>query len=132
MSNEAVTVTKGKPNWIHRRVEKCPCGHPACKDWHVAPEANLQGVKFTQEEATQVAILLDMMDRERDKPTATDAFVVDVSQQLTNAIAENLFARQKTLLKPNTIVMVRADLLSVAHLEIESLRKQLREKENQE
>lgn len=114
-----------RPNWLHRRVEKCPCRHPACKDWHVSPEAALQGVKFTKDEATQVAILLDMIDRESGKPTAADTASNDVLLQLTDALVDNLSARQMELFAPNTIVMVRADLLSVACLEIESLRKQL-------
>lgn len=41
---------------------KCPCGHRACKAWMVAPQAAVQGVRFTQEEAEAVAKLLDEME----------------------------------------------------------------------
>lgn len=35
-------------------VEKCPCGHPACRDFHVSPIAAVQGVKFTEQQARTV------------------------------------------------------------------------------
>lgn len=114
-----------RPNWLRRRVEKCLCGHRACKDWHVSPEAALQGVKFTKDQATQVAILLDMIDRESGNPSAAHAASDDILLRLTDALVDNLGAREMELFVPNTIVVVRADLLSIACLEIESLRKQL-------
>lgn len=110
---------KPKPEWIHRRVEQCQCGHRSCKDWHVAPEANLQGVKFTKSEATQVGMLLDMRDRESTKPTVSTG---DVSRALMDALADNLGGYDVEFFSPNSIVIVRADLLSLAHLEIEYLR----------
>lgn len=119
------TTKPTRPNWLRRRVEKCLCGHRACKDWHVSPEAALQGVKFTKDQATQVAILLDMIDRESGNPNASSTASEDVLIQLTDALSDNLSARDMELFAPNTIVVVRADLLSVACLEIESLRKQL-------
>jgi hypothetical protein len=42
-------------------IERCPCGHPVCKDWHVLPVAAVQGVKFTHEQAAAVAYLLNQM-----------------------------------------------------------------------
>lgn len=45
-------------------VSPCPCGHPACKDWHVSPVAALQGVKFTERQARAVAGLLNQMGEE--------------------------------------------------------------------
>lgn len=41
------------------RAIKCPCGHRACTAWMVDPEAAVQGVRFTQEEAELVASLLN-------------------------------------------------------------------------
>lgn len=38
---------------------KCPCGHPSCKHWHVEPEAAVQGVNFTEEQAHLVASTLN-------------------------------------------------------------------------
>ena len=40
-----------------QRISKCPCGHPTCQDWHV-PGAQVQGVKFTEEEAKAITYLL--------------------------------------------------------------------------
>lgn len=42
------------------RAVRCLCGHRACKDWHVAPVAAVQGVGFTQRQAEMVANLLNM------------------------------------------------------------------------
>lgn len=42
-----------------RPVSRCPCGHSACKDWHVAWEARVQGVHFTEQQARAVAAVLD-------------------------------------------------------------------------
>lgn len=109
-----------------RKIEKCPCGHAACKDWHVSPEAAIQGVKFTEEQATQVGILLDMRDRESSKPTVS---VGDVSQALVDALADNIGEGDVELFPPNAIVMIRADVLSIAIHEIEMLRGQLRDRE---
>lgn len=44
------------------QVERCRCGHRACKDWHVAPVAAMQGVRFTKAQAVAVATLLDNID----------------------------------------------------------------------
>jgi hypothetical protein len=41
---------------------KCPCGHRACKDWHVSNVAHVQGVHFTEEQANAVAKLLNEME----------------------------------------------------------------------
>ncbi len=40
------------------RAVRCPCGDPVCKDWHVSPVAQVQGVKFTEEQARSVVKLL--------------------------------------------------------------------------
>lgn len=114
-----------------RKAFKCRCTDENCTRWYVDPEASQEDIgEFTEDQATQVVILLDTIDREADKPTATDAFTGDVANLLSNVMAENLVARRQTLFKPNTIVAVRVDLLSAAYLEIESLRKQLRERGN--
>jgi len=43
------------------RAVKCCCGHPVCEDWHVSFVADLQGVKFTKEQAEAIAELLNKM-----------------------------------------------------------------------
>lgn len=50
-----------------RLVERCRCGHRVCNDWHVSPEAALQGVKFTEKQARAVAKLLDEMDQQEEQ-----------------------------------------------------------------
>lgn len=37
----------------------CGCGHRACTDWHVSMVANVQGVRFTRQQAELVAALLN-------------------------------------------------------------------------
>ena len=37
---------------------RCPCGHPAGKHWHVSPHADVQCVRFTENEAKAVAHVL--------------------------------------------------------------------------
>lgn len=39
----------------------CQCGHPTCKDWHVYPGADVQGVNFTERQARAVADMLNML-----------------------------------------------------------------------
>ena len=46
-------------------AQKCPCGHRHCKDWHVEPNAAVQGVSFTKEQAEAVAKLLN--EKEQSK-----------------------------------------------------------------
>ena len=41
---------------------KCPCGDEACKDWHVHPQAAIQGVNFTKKQAVAVANLLTTLN----------------------------------------------------------------------
>jgi hypothetical protein len=48
------------------RAVKCACGHRACQDWHVSFVASVQGVRFTQEQAELVAMLLTMMEKDKD------------------------------------------------------------------
>ena len=56
--------TKDKRHDIGRfRVSQCQCNYAKCKDWHIAPVADVQGVRFTEEQAIAVATLLDGMDR---------------------------------------------------------------------
>lgn len=43
-------------------VSRCPCGHSACKDWHVTWVASVQGVKLTEAQAIAVAALLNEME----------------------------------------------------------------------
>lgn len=44
------------------QAKPCPCGHSFCKDWHVEPQAAVQGVGFTKLEAEAVAFLLNETD----------------------------------------------------------------------
>lgn len=39
------------------KATPCPCG--CCKDWHVSPIADVQGVGFSQRQAEAVADLLN-------------------------------------------------------------------------
>jgi hypothetical protein len=55
MERAAMTTT-------HYQAIRCNCGHRACQDWHVGPfVADVQGVKFTKEQAEAVAALLNRM-----------------------------------------------------------------------
>lgn len=45
-----------------RKADKCPCGHPGCRSWHVSPEAAVQGVGFTERQAKVVARALNALD----------------------------------------------------------------------
>lgn len=47
-------------------IERCPCGDPACENWHVHPIAARQGVKFKREQAQAVADLLNKLEAEKD------------------------------------------------------------------
>ena len=53
---------------------KCDCGHKSCKAWHVSPEADVQGVRFTQEEALAVAALLNSMRDPGETPKHGDIY----------------------------------------------------------
>ncbi len=44
------------------RATKCPCGDRICKAWHVGYVADVQGVRFTEEQARAVADLLNRME----------------------------------------------------------------------
>lgn len=44
------------------RAIPCACGHPTCPDWHVSGVADVQCVKFTKEQAEEVAAALNVMD----------------------------------------------------------------------
>lgn len=50
---------------------QCPCGHRACKDWHVTNAADIQGVHFTEDQSHAVAFLLNEMERCPTDPTIT-------------------------------------------------------------
>ena len=45
-----------------RQAVPCGCGMAGCRDWHVAPEAETHGVKFSRAQAEHVARVLDMLD----------------------------------------------------------------------
>lgn len=47
---------------------QCRCGHRACKDWHVGPIADMQGVKFTEVQAHAVAALLNRIETDDGPP----------------------------------------------------------------
>jgi hypothetical protein len=55
---------------------RCACGHRACRDWHVSPVADVQGVNFTERQARAVAHLLARMEA---APLATE-FLVRVGE----------------------------------------------------
>jgi hypothetical protein len=42
-----------------REAIKCPCG---CQSWLVSPEADVQGVEFTEIQAKAIVALLDALD----------------------------------------------------------------------
>lgn len=107
-----------------RRIEKCQCGHPVCKDWHVHPEAALQGVKFTESEARQVGHLLDKVDAEAHRPHADTR---DLMARIAGEIEGAQFRYGKTFVPSNNIIPVRSDLLSAAYVEIEKLRNGLKD-----
>jgi hypothetical protein len=44
------------------KAERCGCGHRTCVDWHVAPIAAVQGVKFTEKQARAVADWLNTIE----------------------------------------------------------------------
>lgn len=50
------------------RAVKCSCGHKSCDAWHVSPHADLQGNRFTKEEAEAVANLLNQMTAVEEVP----------------------------------------------------------------
>jgi hypothetical protein len=52
-------------------VSPCPCGHRACRNWHVSWVASVQGVRFTEAQARAVAALLNKMEKE--EPSAFDS-----------------------------------------------------------
>lgn len=107
-----------------RRVEKCPCGHPVCKDWHVHPEAAVQSVKFTESQARQVGHLLDRMDAEAQRPRIDTTDLLDrIMQELKDSQARY----EKGFVPPNYIVPVRSDLLGAVYVEIEKLRNGLKD-----
>ena len=40
--------------------QKCPCGHPCCKDWHLVGIGKfVQGSGFTEEEADKILAALN-------------------------------------------------------------------------
>lgn len=45
--------------WTTYKAVPCMCGHSSCKDWHVWPVASVQGVKFSREQAYDIAELLN-------------------------------------------------------------------------
>lgn len=46
-------------------IEPCPCGHPACKDFHLVGIGKfVQGSGFTKDEAELIAKLLNNYIRE--------------------------------------------------------------------
>lgn len=51
------------------RAILCPCKHPACNNWLVAPVADIQGVCFTKEQAEAVAKLLNKMEKADERQT---------------------------------------------------------------
>lgn len=40
------------------QAQRCPCGHPSCKNWIISRVADVQGVSFTQVQAEIVARVL--------------------------------------------------------------------------
>lgn len=73
-------------NMTLSRAVKCSCGDKGCDAWHVSPEADVQGVRFTKDEALRVAGFLNTLripyfeDQEFEdsvKEAADDAWDVD-------------------------------------------------------
>lgn len=68
------------------------------------------------------------MDREESKPTAVEAVQTDIVRALGEALISGMDNPDQIGI-PNTIIMIRADVLSIAIHEIEMLRGQLRDRE---
>lgn len=96
------------------QATRCPCGHRACKDWHVEPVAAFQGVKFTEAQARVVADLLNAMEL-----TAPEPETKPIVTCLRTEIASWAKRFDTRFLAPNAIVPVRADLLTLALSEID-------------
>lgn len=60
------------------RAIKCPCGHRTCTAWMVDPEAAVQGVLFTEEEAMAVA---DFLNRRHARERAVQELQEIVSDE---------------------------------------------------
>ncbi len=41
------------------RAVPCQCRHVACRHWHIEPYAQVQGVQFTEAEATLLAAVIN-------------------------------------------------------------------------
>lgn len=102
-----------------RQIERCRCGHAVCKDWHVYPEAALQGVKFTEAEARQVGHLLDKMDVEAQRPRID---TTDLLDRITKELGDAQVRYGKAFVPQSYIIPVRCDLLSAAYVEVEKSR----------
>lgn len=87
------------------RAVQCPCGHRACKDWHVDPAASVQGVRFTEDQAKAVAALLNGEPPKRlREAVAILLAVVELSDRVTPnggaiAMQGSLLALQASLRK---------------------------------
>jgi hypothetical protein len=51
---------------------KCPCGHPACEDWHITGVAQTIGVRFTFYQAHAVAEFLNAKEEAEADFAATE------------------------------------------------------------
>lgn len=77
-----------------RRVQRCPCGHAVCGNYFVTPEAAVQGVSYSRDQAYLVAQVLDFFDEcERD----LDEFALRLARNAFNQITRSY---SKTLDRP--------------------------------
>ena len=64
---------------------KCPCGHPACKHWHVDPIAAVQGVAFTEAQANFIADVLNLAQVIGEQVESA-TFTLTVSRDLAESL----------------------------------------------
>lgn len=108
-----------------RTAIKCSCGSPYCKRWFVEPEARQYTPEgFTEDQARQVGHLLDVMDHEDSNPRVVQK--PDIEDRIRNVLEAAMEQYRYGPIQPNTIVPVRSDLLTVALLEIGTLRNHTR------
>lgn len=65
------------------RVSRCQCGYDSCQDWHVSGYAQVQGVKFSEQQAKAVAALME--DPESMRRLAREYDAVQAVRDLENA-----------------------------------------------
>lgn len=85
------------------RVQRCPCGSPSCKDWHVHPDVAVQGAGFESERvARAVARLLDLLDEAGGSP---EAAALLLAQRVVTSVADVPTGRPAQLVSAVQIVL---------------------------